>query len=150
MQTINLYYMLCLYSYLQGWKPEKNLRFLLQKVLKQSDVGNLGRIVLPKVIYSLTCTFDSLITSLCWNFFWKFASFTLKTCILWYSHHICCAFWAISLIRHAPFDILITFVELSFTKIFILICGLFKTWTFDNLITFVEISFKYLHFSQSL
>ncbi|XP_054780774.1 B3 domain-containing transcription factor ABI3-like [Prosopis cineraria] len=32
----------------QGWKPEKNLKFLLQKVLKQSDVGNLGRIVLPK------------------------------------------------------------------------------------------------------
>ncbi|KAJ4969513.1 hypothetical protein NE237_016214 [Protea cynaroides] len=27
---------------------EKNLRFLLQKVLKQSDVGTLGRIVLPK------------------------------------------------------------------------------------------------------
>ncbi|XP_010527217.1 PREDICTED: B3 domain-containing transcription factor ABI3-like isoform X2 [Tarenaya hassleriana] len=33
----------------QGWKQEKSLRFLLQKVLKQSDVGNLGRIVLPKV-----------------------------------------------------------------------------------------------------
>ncbi|XP_044492631.1 B3 domain-containing transcription factor ABI3-like isoform X2 [Mangifera indica] len=32
----------------QGWKPERSLRFLLQKVLKQSDVGNLGRIVLPK------------------------------------------------------------------------------------------------------
>ncbi|KAL5562056.1 hypothetical protein UlMin_031803 [Ulmus minor] len=32
----------------QGWKPENNLRFLLQKVLKQSDVGSLGRIVLPK------------------------------------------------------------------------------------------------------
>ncbi|XP_031481141.1 B3 domain-containing transcription factor ABI3-like isoform X2 [Nymphaea colorata] len=32
----------------QGLKSEKNLRFLLQKVLKQSDVGNLGRIVLPK------------------------------------------------------------------------------------------------------
>uniref|UniRef100_A0A7N1A9N2 TF-B3 domain-containing protein n=1 Tax=Kalanchoe fedtschenkoi TaxID=63787 RepID=A0A7N1A9N2_KALFE len=32
----------------QGSKPEKNLRFLLQKVLKQSDVGSLGRIVLPK------------------------------------------------------------------------------------------------------
>ncbi|XVE78050.1 hypothetical protein DITRI_Ditri13aG0113100 [Diplodiscus trichospermus] len=32
----------------QGWKTEKNLRFVLQKVLKQSDVGNLGRIVLPK------------------------------------------------------------------------------------------------------
>ncbi|EPS64119.1 hypothetical protein M569_10660, partial [Genlisea aurea] len=31
-----------------GWKSEKNLKFLLQKVLKQSDVGNLGRIVLPK------------------------------------------------------------------------------------------------------
>nr|BAK06992.1 predicted protein [Hordeum vulgare subsp. vulgare] len=27
---------------------DKNLRFLLQKVLKQSDVGTLGRIVLPK------------------------------------------------------------------------------------------------------
>ncbi|CDP03838.1 unnamed protein product [Coffea canephora] len=32
----------------QSWKTEKNLKFLLQKVLKQSDVGNLGRIVLPK------------------------------------------------------------------------------------------------------
>ncbi|GAA0175275.1 DNA-binding transcription factor [Lithospermum erythrorhizon] len=32
----------------QGWRTEKNLKFLLQKVLKQSDVGNLGRIVLPK------------------------------------------------------------------------------------------------------
>ncbi|CAN1142474.1 B3 domain-containing transcription factor ABI3 [Linum perenne] len=32
----------------QGWKAEKNLRFLLQKVLKQSDIGSLGRIVLPK------------------------------------------------------------------------------------------------------
>ncbi|KAI4304563.1 hypothetical protein MLD38_040055 [Melastoma candidum] len=29
-------------------RSESNLRFLLQKVLKQSDVGNLGRIVLPK------------------------------------------------------------------------------------------------------
>lgn len=34
---------------MQSWKTEKNLKFLLQKVLKQSDVGNLGRIVLPKV-----------------------------------------------------------------------------------------------------
>jgi len=34
---------------LQGVKADKNLRFLLQKVLKQSDVGSLGRIVLPKV-----------------------------------------------------------------------------------------------------
>ncbi|KAK4376215.1 hypothetical protein RND71_006892 [Anisodus tanguticus] len=32
----------------QAFKTEKNLKFLLQKVLKQSDVGNLGRIVLPK------------------------------------------------------------------------------------------------------
>ncbi|GJM92116.1 hypothetical protein PR202_ga08547 [Eleusine coracana subsp. coracana] len=31
-----------------GSKADKNLRFLLQKVLKQSDVGSLGRIVLPK------------------------------------------------------------------------------------------------------
>lgn len=38
------------FLFIQGWKPEKNLRFLLQKVLKQSDVGNLGRIVLPKVL----------------------------------------------------------------------------------------------------
>lgn len=34
-------------------KGEKNLKFLLQKVLKQSDVGSLGRIVLPKVIKPL-------------------------------------------------------------------------------------------------
>lgn len=34
---------------MQGAKSDKNLRFLLQKVLKQSDVGSLGRIVLPKV-----------------------------------------------------------------------------------------------------
>lgn len=33
----------------QGFKPEKSLKFLLQKVLKQSDVCNLGRIVMPKV-----------------------------------------------------------------------------------------------------
>ncbi|XP_028547936.1 regulatory protein viviparous-1-like [Dendrobium catenatum] len=33
---------------LEGMKAEKNYKFLLQKVLKQSDVGNLGRIVLPK------------------------------------------------------------------------------------------------------
>ncbi|WMV36159.1 hypothetical protein MTR67_029544 [Solanum verrucosum] len=32
----------------QAFKSEKNLKFLLQKVLKQSDVNNLGRIVLPK------------------------------------------------------------------------------------------------------
>ncbi|KAL8101993.1 hypothetical protein AgCh_033772 [Apium graveolens] len=32
----------------QEFKGENNLKFLLQKVLKQSDVGNLGRIVLPK------------------------------------------------------------------------------------------------------
>ncbi|KAJ9565027.1 hypothetical protein OSB04_000993 [Centaurea solstitialis] len=34
--------------YFVGLKTEKNLKFLLQKVLKQSDVGSLGRIVLPK------------------------------------------------------------------------------------------------------
>ncbi|TMX05544.1 hypothetical protein EJD97_016651 [Solanum chilense] len=32
----------------QACKTEKNLKFLVQKVLKQSDVGHLGRIVLPK------------------------------------------------------------------------------------------------------
>ncbi|CAM9003174.1 unnamed protein product [Rhodiola kirilowii] len=36
------------FKVMRGQKPEKNLRFLLQKVLKQSDVGSLGRIVLPK------------------------------------------------------------------------------------------------------
>jgi hypothetical protein len=38
-----------MYMGMQGSKSDKNLRFLLQKVLKQSDVGSLGRIVLPKV-----------------------------------------------------------------------------------------------------
>ncbi|KAJ0528583.1 putative transcription factor B3-Domain family [Helianthus annuus] len=33
---------------LQGFNTDKNLKFLLQKVLKQSDVGSLGRIVMPK------------------------------------------------------------------------------------------------------
>ncbi|KAI4354463.1 hypothetical protein L6164_003323 [Bauhinia variegata] len=48
MQTQNHHQGRALSDRRQGWKPEKNLRFLLQKVLKQSDVGNLGRIVLPK------------------------------------------------------------------------------------------------------
>jgi len=38
-----------MYVVMQGAKTDKNLRYLLQKVLKQSDVGSLGRIVLPKV-----------------------------------------------------------------------------------------------------
>ncbi|KAI4356459.1 hypothetical protein L6164_000481 [Bauhinia variegata] len=32
----------------QGWKPKRDVRFLMRKVLKESDVGNLRRIVLPK------------------------------------------------------------------------------------------------------
>ncbi|KAG5252263.1 ABSCISIC ACID INSENSITIVE protein [Salix suchowensis] len=48
MQTQNNYHRQAAAERRQGWKPEKNLRFLLQKVLKQSDVGSLGRIVLPK------------------------------------------------------------------------------------------------------
>ncbi|PKA54658.1 B3 domain-containing protein VP1 [Apostasia shenzhenica] len=35
---------------------EKNLKFLLQKVLKQSDLGSLGRIVLPKEVTHLSIT----------------------------------------------------------------------------------------------
>ncbi|KAJ0693703.1 putative polyribonucleotide nucleotidyltransferase [Helianthus annuus] len=31
-----------------GFNTDKNMKFLLQKVLKQSDVGSLGRIVMPK------------------------------------------------------------------------------------------------------
>ncbi|KAM3238335.1 hypothetical protein P3L10_013366 [Capsicum annuum] len=34
----------------QAIKTEKNLKFLLQKMRKQSDVNNLGRIVLLKVL----------------------------------------------------------------------------------------------------
>ena len=34
-----------MYVVMQGAKTDKNLRYLLQKVLKQSDVGSLGRIV---------------------------------------------------------------------------------------------------------
>lgn len=48
---------------MQGWKADqnnKNLTFLLQKVLKQSDVGNLGRIVLPKVGKHINLRSDNL------------------------------------------------------------------------------------------
>ncbi|CAI8612616.1 unnamed protein product [Vicia faba] len=62
----------------QGWKPEKNLKFLLQKVLKQSDVGSLGRIVLPKkeaethlpeleARDGITITMEDIGTSRVWN-----------------------------------------------------------------------------------
>ncbi|CAL5427264.1 unnamed protein product [Camellia sinensis] len=62
----------------QGWKSEKNLKFLLQKVLKQSDVGNLGRIVLPKkeaethlpqldARDGITITMEDIGTSRIWN-----------------------------------------------------------------------------------
>ncbi|XP_022769882.1 B3 domain-containing transcription factor ABI3-like [Durio zibethinus] len=67
----------------QGWKPEKNLRFLLQKVLKQSDVGNLGRIVLPKkeaethlpeleARDGITIAMEDIGTSRIWNMRYRF------------------------------------------------------------------------------
>ncbi|XAR58699.1 hypothetical protein NMG60_11014191 [Bertholletia excelsa] len=69
----------------QGWKAEKmmNLRFLLQKVLKQSDVGNLGRIVLPKkeaeahlplleVRDGITIPMEDIATSQVWNMRYRF------------------------------------------------------------------------------
>ncbi|CAI0393920.1 unnamed protein product [Linum tenue] len=67
----------------QGWKPEKNLRFLLQKVLKQSDVGNLGRIVLPKkeaethlpeleARDGISIAMEDIVTSRVWNMRYRF------------------------------------------------------------------------------
>ncbi|XP_058207287.1 B3 domain-containing transcription factor ABI3 isoform X2 [Rhododendron vialii] len=67
----------------QGWKPEKNLKFLLQKVLKQSDVGNLGRIVLPKkeaethlpeleARDGIAITMEDIGTSQVWNMRYRF------------------------------------------------------------------------------
>ncbi|KAG6384043.1 hypothetical protein SASPL_102872 [Salvia splendens] len=67
----------------QGWKTEKNLKFLLQKVLKQSDVGNLGRIVLPKkeaeshlpeleTRDGISITMEDIGTSCVWNMRYRF------------------------------------------------------------------------------
>ncbi|CAI9770622.1 unnamed protein product [Fraxinus pennsylvanica] len=67
----------------QGWKTEKNLKFLLQKVLKQSDVGNLGRIVLPKKEAEshlpelesrdgISITMEDIGTSRVWNMRYRF------------------------------------------------------------------------------
>ncbi|XAR61005.1 hypothetical protein NMG60_11034574 [Bertholletia excelsa] len=67
----------------QAWKPEKNLKFLLQKVLKQSDVGNLGRIVLPKkeaethlpeleVRDGISIAMEDIGTSRVWNMRYRF------------------------------------------------------------------------------
>ncbi|KAL6564023.1 B3 domain-containing transcription factor [Orobanche hederae] len=67
----------------QGWKTEKNLKFLLQKVLKQSDVGNLGRIVLPKKEAEshlpelesrdgITIAMEDIGTSRVWNMRYRF------------------------------------------------------------------------------
>ncbi|XP_071723708.1 B3 domain-containing transcription factor ABI3 [Rutidosis leptorrhynchoides] len=67
----------------QGLKPEKNLKFLLQKVLKQSDVGNLGRIVLPKkeaethlpgleARDGITIAMEDIGTSRVWNMRYRF------------------------------------------------------------------------------
>ncbi|KAK4781771.1 hypothetical protein SAY86_015873 [Trapa natans] len=67
----------------QGWKPESNLKFLLQKVLKQSDVGSLGRIVLPKkeaethlpeleARDGITISMEDIGTSRVWNMRYRF------------------------------------------------------------------------------
>ncbi|XP_078447583.1 AP2/B3-like transcriptional factor family protein [Wolffia australiana] len=67
----------------QEWKAEKNLRFLLQKVLKQSDVGSLGRIVLPKkeaethlpelqTRDGMTLVMEDIVTSQIWNMRYRF------------------------------------------------------------------------------
>ncbi|GAB2234492.1 hypothetical protein Drorol1_Dr00003747 [Drosera rotundifolia] len=67
----------------QAWKSEKNLRFLLQKVLKQSDVGNLGRIVLPKkeaethlpeleARDGITISMEDIATSRVWHMRYRF------------------------------------------------------------------------------
>ncbi|CAN1131290.1 B3 domain-containing transcription factor ABI3 [Linum perenne] len=65
------------------WKAEKNLKFLLQKVLKQSDVGSLGRIVLPKkeaemhlpeleARDGISITMEDIGTSRVWNMRYRF------------------------------------------------------------------------------
>uniref|UniRef100_A0A0D9V9D1 TF-B3 domain-containing protein n=1 Tax=Leersia perrieri TaxID=77586 RepID=A0A0D9V9D1_9ORYZ len=62
---------------------DKNLRFLLQKVLKQSDVGSLGRIVLPKkeaeihmpelkTRDGITIPMEDIGTSQVWNMKYRF------------------------------------------------------------------------------
>ncbi|XP_078149667.1 B3 domain-containing protein VP1-like [Carex rostrata] len=68
----------------QGLKSyDKNMRFLLQKVLKQSDVGNLGRIVLPKKEAEIhmpeldsrdgiTIPMEDIATSRVWNMRYRF------------------------------------------------------------------------------
>ncbi|KAE9618046.1 putative transcription factor B3-Domain family [Lupinus albus] len=67
----------------QGWKSEKNLKFLLQKVLKQSDVGSLGRIVLPKkeaethlpgleARDGISITMEDISTSRVWNMRYRY------------------------------------------------------------------------------
>ncbi|KAI3806129.1 hypothetical protein L1987_22021 [Smallanthus sonchifolius] len=68
---------------LQGLKTEKNLKFLLQKVLKQSDVGSLGRIVMPKKEAEIhlpdldsrdgiTIAMEDIGTSQVWNMRYRF------------------------------------------------------------------------------
>ncbi|CAA6668172.1 unnamed protein product [Spirodela intermedia] len=64
-------------------QSEKNLRFLLQKVLKQSDVGSLGRIVLPKkeaethlpeleTRDGISIVMEDIVTSRSWNMRYRF------------------------------------------------------------------------------
>ncbi|KAI5080537.1 hypothetical protein GOP47_0003720 [Adiantum capillus-veneris] len=63
-------------------RPEKNLRLLFQKELKQSDVGNLGRIVLPKAAETclpplesrdgLNLLVEDLNSSKVWNMRYRF------------------------------------------------------------------------------
>ncbi|KAG0543180.1 hypothetical protein BDA96_02G167800 [Sorghum bicolor] len=69
----------------QGAKAEEKLRFLLQKELKQSDVGELGRIVLPKMEaevhlpelktkYGISIPMEDIGTSRVWNMQYRFWS----------------------------------------------------------------------------
>ncbi|WOL17934.1 regulatory protein viviparous-1-like [Canna indica] len=67
----------------QGWNDEKNSRLLLKKMLRQSDVGSLGRIVLPKkeaetylpVLNSrdgITIPMEDMDTSQVWNIRYRY------------------------------------------------------------------------------
>ncbi|KAK9146185.1 hypothetical protein Sjap_006088 [Stephania japonica] len=61
---------------------EKNLKFLLQKVLKQSDVGNLGRIVLPKGIKKQKLIFQNSRQEMASPLQWKtLEPLALGTCV---------------------------------------------------------------------
>lgn len=58
-----------LFNFFFFW--EQRLRFLLKKELKNSDVGSLGRIVLPKVMCSLSLSICAQVFFLFFYFYYS-------------------------------------------------------------------------------